>query len=117
MYAVLVLSAAGILTPSFFTVAEKRKSSDCYFPVTGSFTDAPRGIIEEFSKLNWFPSNGYIAVTDNVSMEGPVLHAFFQHIQHTARHPLVDAEVFLLFRDGNSSINTLAGLKFAPEWN
>lgn len=101
--AVIAASASGTVAPPFFIIAGKRKSSDWWSPVTGRFNAKPCGIIEPYMKEGWFPTDGCIKVTENGSMEGPVLSAFVQHVEHTARQDVPKEEHFLLFLDGHSS--------------
>lgn len=101
--AVIAANATGILTPPFFIVAGKRKNSDWWSPVISSSKITPHGIIERFTKANWFPLNGCIKVSENGSMEGPLLSCFVQHLFHTASQVVSDNQSILLFLDGHSS--------------
>lgn len=109
---VIAASGAGVLTPPFFIVAGKRMNSDWYAPVQGRFQAHPQGIIKRFTKPNWFPKDGCIKLTENSFMEGPVLAAFVQHLQHTAVKYLKEGENIPLFLDGHSSRKHPAWIEF-----
>lgn len=57
---VIGASAAGVMTPPFYTIAGKRKSSDWYAPVSGRFAAPPSGTIKRFAETNWFTEEGCI---------------------------------------------------------
>ncbi|CDF40642.1 unnamed protein product [Chondrus crispus] len=115
--AVIAASVGGVLTPPFFIVSGKRKNSDWYSPVTGSLSNTPNGIIRPYTEPNWFPNDGCIKVTQNGSMEGPVLAAFVEHVQYTAAENHEKGQSFLLFLDGHSSRKHPASIDFCSQNN
>lgn len=77
--------------------------------MTGNFLASRLQIIKRFTAKGWFPLDGCITVTENGSMEGPVLVMFFNHVKHIARRALDNTKALLLFLDGHS-------LRKHPKW-
>lgn len=107
---VISASAAGPLPPPFFITAGKRKSSDWYSPVTGSYNEAPRGIIEPYTKPNWFPTHGCIKVTENRSTEGPYSIFSWNTCRKRQSNTLVMKKRWFCSWMDNFHVNTPRGL-------
>ena len=82
--AVVAVSASVLIVPPFFIVAGQRISSKWIDPIQGSFKNVTSGICSRHIKPNWFPSDGVIKVTENGSMEMPILTAVIKHIDNYA---------------------------------
>ena len=100
--AVVAVSASGLIEPPIFIVAGKTISSTWIDPIQGSFRNVTSGICSRCTKPNWFPCNGVIKVTENGSMEMPILTAVINHIDNSAREHSHKA-LYLLLLDGKSS--------------
>lgn len=71
-------------------------------PATGSFGENVSGICAKYIKPNWKPRNAVIKVSDNGSMEKPILAAAVKHINRLVRQFLPD-EQYPICLDGHSS--------------
>ena len=109
--AVIATSAAGRITPPFIIVARKRRSSERWGPVRCSFKKQPSGIIARFTQENWFPGEGAIEVSENGSIEGPLLNIFIQHLDNTSRKYIGPDKHYLLCLDGHASRKHIAWLE------
>lgn len=61
------------------------------------------GICAKYTKPNWFPVDGVIKVSDNGSMEKPILTAAVSHVNTFVRQFVPSNEAYVLCLDGHSS--------------
>lgn len=79
--AVVEISAVGHRALHFFIMEGVRISSVWWAPIEGYFRKDPHGIIERFTKANWFLANdAVIKMSSNGSMEGDLLERLVKHM-------------------------------------
>lgn len=71
--AMIIAIASGILSPPFLIIEAMRYNERWVSPVTGSFDGSVSGICAKYTKPNGMRQQAEMKVSDNGSMENPIL--------------------------------------------